>query len=154
MNRAATSYFEAQFPVRFHDIDRAGIVFFATIIAYCHVAFEDLLTSVNYPPKRFYDQESLGAPFVKVVSEFHAPLRHGDTLVIRASVIRLGGASIHLRYRIFNQHEALCATIETTQSCIDLKQLRGKRIPESLRTALNQYSEDQIPLSAASDNSC
>jgi len=42
--------FEARFPVRFHDVDRAGIIFFAKILEYCHAAFEDLLAASGFPP--------------------------------------------------------------------------------------------------------
>ena len=135
--------FEVRFPVRFHDVDRAGIIFFAKILEYCHVAFEELLTALEFPPRRFYEEEGFGAPFVNVTSNFFAPLRHGDTMVIRLAVTRLGRTSMGVRYTLLNQDGIRAAEITTVQTFVRLSTLTPLEIPPHVREVWSGVMEGE-----------
>jgi 4-hydroxybenzoyl-CoA thioesterase len=130
--------FEARFPVRFHDVDRAGIIFFAKILEYCHVAFEELLTALEFPPRRFYEDEGFGAPFANVTANFFAPLRHGDTMVIRLHINRLGRTSMGIRYTLSNQEGVKAAEITTVQVFVRFSTLEPLEIPPHVRRVLER----------------
>ena len=38
--------FELTFPVRFDDVDAAGLVYYPRLLDYCHVGLEDFFTAV------------------------------------------------------------------------------------------------------------
>ncbi len=130
--------FEARFPVRFHDVDHAGIIFFAKILEYCHVAFEDLIAALGYAPGRFFGGEGFGAPFVHAGANFFAPLRHGDVMVIRVCIARLGRSSMGVKYTLSNQDGVLCTEVSTTQAFVDMATMKPIPIPTQVRRLLER----------------
>ncbi len=103
--------FEYTLPVRFADVDHAGIVYYPRYFHMFHVAFEELwrerLGARAYVA--MLDHERIGFPAVRAECDYRAPLRFGDTAVIAVSVAKLGGKSIHFRYDVFRERETLDA---------------------------------------------
>ena len=90
-------------PVRFADVDHAGIVYYPRYFHLFHVAFEELWRA-RLGPRAYVellDRDRVGFPAVRAECEFKAPLAFGDTAEIELGVARLGGKSITFRYRVF-----------------------------------------------------
>lgn len=90
-------------PVRFSDVDHAGIVYYPRFFHFFHVAFEELWRA-RLGPRAYadlIDRDRVGFPAVRAECAFTGPLRFGDTAEIEVTVARLGGKSITFRYRIF-----------------------------------------------------
>src|SRR5262249_28097750 len=83
-------------PVRFADVDHAGIVYYPRYFHYFHLAFEELWRARM--GARAYsdliDRRNIGFPAVRAECEFSAPLRFGDSAEIELTVAKLGGKSI------------------------------------------------------------
>jgi 4-hydroxybenzoyl-CoA thioesterase len=98
-------------PVRFADVDHAGIVYYPRFFHFFHLAFEELFR--QRLGARAYvdllDRERVGFPAVRAEADYRHPLRFGDTMEIEVSVARLGGRSITFRYRVFRAAEAATA---------------------------------------------
>lgn len=94
-------------PVRFADVDHAGIVYYPRFFHLFHLAFEELFR--QRIGGRAYvdllDRDRVGFPAVRAEAEFKAPLRFGDTAEIELTVARLGTKSITFRYRIWRAAE-------------------------------------------------
>src|SRR5690349_24583141 len=90
-------------PVRFADVDHAGIVYYPRFFHYFHLAFEELwrerMGARAY--SQIIDVDQVGFPAVRAECDFKAPLRFGDTAEIQVTVARLGGKSLTFRYRVF-----------------------------------------------------
>ncbi len=71
-------------PVRFSDVDHAGIVYYPRFFHFFHVAFEELwrarIGSRAYV--ELLDQDRIGFPAVRAECDFKSPLRFGDTMAI------------------------------------------------------------------------
>src|SRR5688572_17580499 len=93
--------FRATFPVRFADVDHAGIVYYPRFYHYFHIAFEEFfrarLGQAAY--LEILEQRRIGFPAVHTSCDYHAPLRFGDLVEVEMGVERLGGKSIRFRYR-------------------------------------------------------
>ena len=89
-------------PVRFADIDHAGIVYYPRFFHMFHLAFEELWRARIGPRaySELIDRDRVGFPAVRAECEFKAPLRFGDTAEIEVSVAKLGARSITFRYRV------------------------------------------------------
>ena len=90
-------------PVRFADVDHAGIVYYPRFFHLFHIAFEELWRA-RIGPKAYsdiIDRDRIGFPAVKAECEFKSPLKFGDTAEIEVSIPRLGAKSITFRYRVF-----------------------------------------------------
>jgi 4-hydroxybenzoyl-CoA thioesterase len=131
-------------PVRFADIDHAGIVYYPRFFHYFHVAFEELWRSRIGPAaySDIIDRERVGFPAVRAECDFKAPLKFGDTADIEVSIPRLGSKSITFRYRIFRASDrALCAEGQVVCAVVDLAKFVSVAIPAHVSAMLADLVE-------------
>jgi len=131
----------AKVKVRFGDIDRAGIVYYPRYFHYFHVAFEEFFADrVGVPYHVLLDDRRVGFPSVHVECDYLSPLRFGDVLEVRISVVRIGGSSVTFRYRARARRRRV-AEARATVVCVDMDTFRPKRIPAGLRRAFARHLE-------------
>jgi 4-hydroxybenzoyl-CoA thioesterase len=124
-------------PIRFEEVDAAGIVFFPRILGYCHEAMEDFFAPLEGGYARLILERKIGLPAVHLDVDFTAPLRYGDTIDIRTTVDRLGRTSASLRYAVANAASGvIAATIVHVVVATDLVRLRPIEWPADLRAVL------------------
>jgi len=143
-------------PVRFSDIDHAGIVYYPRFFHLFHLAFEELWRARIGPRaySELIDREHVGFPCVRAECDFKAPLRFGDTAEIEVSVTRLGARSITFRYRVYraedgaatrhavdDQPRALCAEGTVVCAVVDLARFVAIKVPERVVTMLADLVE-------------
>jgi 1,4-dihydroxy-2-naphthoyl-CoA hydrolase len=93
-------HFERTIMVHFHEIDRAGIVYFARIFEYCHRVYEELLEELLGPLEEFFRTKDWGLPLVHAEADYSRPLRIGDRVRVRLEVERVGESSIAFAYTL------------------------------------------------------
>jgi 4-hydroxybenzoyl-CoA thioesterase len=133
-------------PVRFADVDHAGIVYYPRFFHYFHLAFEELWRA-RIGPRAYVeliDRDRIGFPAVKAECEFVAPLRFGDTAAIELSVARLGGKSITFRYRV-RRGEGGAEVARGTVVCavVDLARFVAIPAPDRVREMLADLLEEE-----------
>jgi YbgC/YbaW family acyl-CoA thioester hydrolase len=139
--------FRHTMPVRFADVDHAGIVYYPKFFDYFHIAFEELLR--HHLGARAYvellDVDRVGFPSVSAQCEFKSPLRFGDTMDIDLSITRLGARSVTFCYRIYRQRgdgeRALAAEGSNTCAVVDLSIFRAIAVPRRLRSLFEPLLE-------------
>jgi 4-hydroxybenzoyl-CoA thioesterase len=126
--------FSYRTPVRFDDVDHAGIVYYPRFFHLFHVAFEELwrerIGAKAY--SEIIDDDRIGFPAVRAECDFKAPLRFGDTAEIDVTIPRLGSKSITFRYRIYRADErvrTLCAEGQVVCAVVDLEKFAAVPIP-------------------------
>jgi 4-hydroxybenzoyl-CoA thioesterase len=131
-------------PVRFADVDHAGIVYYPRFFHMFHLAFEELWRT-RIGPKAYselIDRDRIGFPAVKAECEFKAPLRFGDTAEIEVTVSRMGARSITFRYRIYRQEpRALAAEGSVVCAVVDLARFVATPVPERVVAMLTDLIE-------------
>jgi len=136
--------FKYSLPVRFADIDHAGIVYYPRFFHFFHVAFEELWRQRIGPQaySKIIDVDRVGFPAVRAECDFKAPLKFGDTADIEVTVPRLGGKSITFRYQIFRASDrALCATGQVVCAVVDLAKFVSVAIPAHVTEMLQDLVE-------------
>lgn len=131
-------------PVRFADVDHAGIVYYPRFFHYFHVAFEELWRARVGPAaySDIIDKDRIGFPAVRAECDFKAPLKFGDTADIEVSIPRLGTKSITFRYRIFRSADrVLCAEGQVVCAVVDLAKFVAVAIPANVATMLHDLVE-------------
>ena len=129
-------------PVRFADVDHAGIVYYPRFFHYFHLAFEELFR-VRMGARAYVellDVERVGFPAVHAEADYRAPLRFGDQADIALSVAKLGGSSITFRYRV-SRGEVECAVGTEVCAVVDLNEFRPCPIPTSVRALIADLLE-------------
>ena len=132
-------------PVRFADVDAAGIVYYPRFFHFFHVAFEELwrARAGEHAYRELIARDRVGLPAVRAECEFRAPLRFGDTVEIEVSVAKLGARSIAFRYRAYRAGEprVLCADGRVTCALVDLSRFVAIAVPERVRELLADLIE-------------
>jgi 4-hydroxybenzoyl-CoA thioesterase len=135
-------------PVRFADVDHAGIVYYPRFFHYFHVAFEELWRSRIGPQaySDIIDRDRIGFPAVRAECDFKAPVKFGDTAEIEVSIPRLGTKSITFRYRVYrasvaSSTRALCAEGQVVCAVVDLAKFVAVPVPERVNDMLRDLVE-------------
>ena len=128
-------------PVKFEEVDAAGIAFFARFFNWCHEAME-----------RFFDQlpastyvslimnRRIGFPAIHLVADWKAPLRYGDVARIETSVVKVGTTSATFRYVLTRVSDGvMAATIEHTTVATDLATMTKRALPDDCRKLLEAH---------------
>ncbi|HUQ01971.1 MAG TPA: thioesterase family protein [Kofleriaceae bacterium] len=130
-------------PVRFADVDHAGIVYYPRFFHYFHLAFEELFR-VRLGARAYVDlldKDRVGFPAVRAEAEYQAPLAFGDTAEIELTVERLGRSSITFQYKVWRAAEpgrerVQCATGKVVTAVVDLSAFKSVPVPERIAALL------------------
>ncbi len=130
-------------PVRFADVDHAGIVYYPRFFHFFHLAFEELWRA-RMGPRAYVDlldKDRVGFPAVKAECEFKAPLKFGDTAEIELSITRMGGKSITFAYHIYRAAEGdtprtLAAVGSVVTAIVDLARFVAVPVPARVASML------------------
>jgi 4-hydroxybenzoyl-CoA thioesterase len=134
--------FEATRTVRFSDCDPAGIVFFPRYMVMVNKLverwFDDALL---IPYASIISQRRIGLPTVRLEVDFTAVTRHGERLLQRLAVEKLGRTSLVLRHEYLGGDE-LRMRARQVLVCTALDTHRPLPLPEDMRSAMRPYLED------------
>lgn len=128
--------------VRFHEIDAAGILFFARYLDYAHEAMDAFFAGLDGGYRALITTRRVGLPAVDVRVAFSAPLHLGQTIRIETRTHRLGRRSAALGYRMVREEDdVLAATVEHTVVTTDLDALRSCEMPPDVRGIFEAHLE-------------
>jgi 4-hydroxybenzoyl-CoA thioesterase len=131
-------------PIRFEEVDAAGIVFFARFLGYGHEAMEHFFGGLPGGYAHLIMQRRIGLPAVNVTMSFKSPVKYGEVLRIETSTAHLGNRSATLRYRMFRTHdEVLAAEVEHTIVMTNLDQLASCPMPDDVRAIFTEHLEKE-----------
>ena len=143
--------FEYATPVRFADVDHAGIVYYPRFFHYFHLAFEELWRQRIGPRaySELIDRDRIGFPAVRAECDFKGPLKFGDTAEIVVSVSRLGTKSITFHYRVYKaadesgdgRERSLAAEGSVICAVVDLAAFVAITVPDRVVTLLQDLVE-------------
>lgn len=130
--------YEVVLPVRFGQVDYAGIMFYPRFFDNFHAVFEDMFGALlGVPYMSILKDRRLGFPTVTISTEFRRPFRFGEPMRLRITCTRLGRSSIEFLYRGYNGAEAE-PSVEArgTVVTVDLDTLQPVETPPDIRAAL------------------
>ena len=137
--------FRCRLPVRFGDIDQAGVAYYPTLLDHCHAAFEDFFEgALDRPYPKVVMADKIGFPTVHLEADFREPLRYGDRLDMEVSVARLGERSVVFRYRAYRKGSRKPAfEVLATTACVSLRNFKSVTVPGWLRVKLARHVREK-----------
>lgn len=122
-------------PVRFGDVDKAGIVYYPVIFHYLHVAQEDFFADfVGVPYHQLIERENIGFPTAKASTEFIKPLKYGDLLEISVHISRIGSSSATFEFNIYRRGTGeLLARSSEVKVAVNMRTWEKIAIPQRYR---------------------
>ena len=134
-------------PVRFAEVDAAGLVFFPRFHEYCQDVLEALFAALPGGFARLLRERDLGLPTVHLETEFQSPLRYGDTARIETTVERVGRSSVTFRHVIRRDADGtVSALVRHVTVTARVSSLSAVPVPDDIRELLALYRE---PVGAA-----
>ncbi|MEM1416543.1 MAG: thioesterase family protein [Myxococcota bacterium] len=131
--------------VRFGDEDHAQLVYYPRFLHFFHCAFEDLFDERAEGYRTCLERDRVGWPAVRVETDFRAPVRFGDVLVLDLWTERLGDKSVTVAYRgAVGERECVRAAI--TQACVAMDGFRATPIPPRYRALFEAIADPPPPL--------
>ena len=87
--------------VRWSEADPAGIVFYPRFFEWFDLATEALFESLGLPwPEIFPRYRIIGVPIVESGARFSAPVRYGDRVRIRSTVVEVGARTFRVAHEV------------------------------------------------------
>jgi 4-hydroxybenzoyl-CoA thioesterase len=124
-------------PIRFDEVDPAGIVFFARYANFAHEAVESFFQGLEGGYAGLIQKRRIGLPIVHLEADFRAPLRYGDKLRIETRCEKLGTSSATFVHQIHNaDSRALAATVRHVVVAVTLDSFRPCPMPDDVRGQL------------------
>jgi len=115
--------FVATLPVRFADVDQAGIVYYPRFFHFFHLAFEELWRARRGDAAyaALITERRIGFPAVRAECDYLAPLRFGDVAEVAVRVARRGRTSITFGYDVTRAADrTVCARGLVVCAVVDL----------------------------------
>ena len=137
--------FECEFPVRFGEIDNAGVVYYPRFFHIFHMAFEEWFGgALGATYADLVVRDNIGFPSVKVETEFLAPLRYGESVRVRLELEEIGRKSITCRYTMFRLPDGVeAARARITTVAIDNDSFKSITIPDEWRERLQRFKDSE-----------
>ena len=136
--------FQCEIPVRFGDIDQAGVAYYPTLLSHCHAAFEEFFErALGRPYPGVLLTDGIGFPTVHLEADFREALHYGDRLAFEVSVARLGRSSVAFRYRTFRRgrrgRPRLAFEVLCTTACVEMRRFRSRPVPAQFRRLFGKH---------------
>lgn len=124
-------------PVRFEEVDAAGVVFFAHFFGWCHEALERFFDPLPGGYVDLITKRRIGFPSVHLSADWRAPLRYGDVALIAVSVRAIGTTSATFRYVLTRASDNVhVATVDHVTVATDLDTMTKRPLPDDCRALL------------------
>ena len=143
---AAASGFSLELPIRFQDVDAAGILFFARVLDYCHDGYVGFLGAAGCPLHQTLAAGEWIAPLVHAEVDFIRPLRFGERVVVHLVAARRRGSVYTIGYRLERPRDIeathdqrpgeAVAVAQTVHVVVDRRSFTRTAPPEALQHAL------------------
>jgi 1,4-dihydroxy-2-naphthoyl-CoA hydrolase len=131
--------FEHSFQVPFHEVDRAGVIFFAHLFTHAHDAYERFMAHVGLNLDQPCPNASCALPIVHAEADYQAPFHHGMTVRVTLTVARLGRTSFTTSYDFLAPDDRLHARLSLVHCCVDRATGTKCAMPDALHARLLPY---------------
>jgi acyl-CoA thioesterase FadM len=138
LKQAPNSAFRHEVPVRFQDVDAAGIIFYPRALELCHDAYVAFLAQAGLPL-----HEALRGPWLAPVrhaeADYLKPLRFGDRVEVAVVAAHFetmpNPTEVTIGFRVEKNGEA-AILVQAIHTFVDRKTFQRTAAPEELLAAL------------------
>ena len=133
--------YRTSIPVRFGDVDHAGIVYYPQFFIYFHEAFEDFFNDNSVSYYHWLGERRIGFPTVHIETDYRLPLKYGDALDIELSVPKIGNRSAAFKYVGYRHNDGQHAcTALITCACMNMDTMKSVELPPDLRVLFERFA--------------
>lgn len=133
--------------IRFHHTDAAGVAYFATVLALCHVAYEEALAQFGIPLSlHFSAQGDEILPITSAQIDFRRPLYCGDPYWVDVQPQLTSPEGFTLHYQVYLQTSGILTAVASTQHlCLHPLTRQKQALSPALRDWIQQTNQPPSP---------
>ncbi len=125
--------------VRLHDIDAAGILFFAKQFIFAHDTCEEFLAQIDFPLSKTIKQEPFLLPVVHAEAQYLRMVTVGEEIGIHLQIGDIGNTSFSIVSDFVNANGDLVGKVKIVHVSIDKLTKKKIPLPSHLRSALQKF---------------
>jgi len=138
-NSLFNSLFRYEFTTRIHDIDAAGVMFFARSLYHAHDAYEAFLNHHGLSIASMLKSDFI-LPISHTEADFKTPVLLNEVITIEIVLHEIKEDGFSLNYQFINHADKICSTALTSHVCLDSNTHKRRNLPESVQSILS-YNE-------------
>jgi 1,4-dihydroxy-2-naphthoyl-CoA hydrolase len=119
--------YEYNTTIKLHEVDAAGILFFANYFKLANDTLEGFLESRGMSIRKLLQEVPYLLPVVHAEMDYKMSLVVGDKVTVKLEVEKIGQGSVILAYRVLRGGKDLAASGRIVHASIDRK--TGEKIP-------------------------
>lgn len=127
--------YKTPFTARMHDIDAAGVLFFARAFYYAHDTYESFL---NHHEENI--SNILAANFILPIShteaQFKAPIFLNEEIFIEVFLQEINESDFTLNYQFIDSLRKIRITVSTQHVCLEATTRKRKSLPDTIQKIL------------------
>ena len=135
------SLFKYEFTTRLHDIDAAGVLFFAQTLYYVHDAYEAFLNHNNHSIAVILSSDFI-LPISHAEADFKTPVLLNENIIIEIFFHDIKEDEFSLFYQLTKQSNKqsnkICSTALTRHVCLNSNTHKRTSLPDSILSFLLQ----------------
>lgn len=135
--------FEHEWPVRFGQVDQAGIIYYPELFDAFHHGVEALLESVDLSLHELVVGAGTGMPIVHAEADYLQPIRYGAVVRIEIGVT-LSDSSLTFIGAGYDDEQLF--SVQQKHAMIDMETFESIPVPEGIRSALEPYVTEEAQL--------
>ncbi len=118
--------------VNFYETDAQGVVHHSNYPRYFEEARGYYLEKIGYPYPKLRDKLNVDVVLLSLFVEYLKPVKFGDTISIKFSLVESDNYFFKFRYEIFTKNDLSCIG-ETKHCCINRDSRKVIKIPKELK---------------------
>ena len=133
--------FTRDYPVRFGEIDHAGVMYYPALFDRIHQAFEDFWPdAIGKTYAQVLGEDGVGFPLIDTRTTFSAPFRFGETIRVGIDVARIGTRSGPFRVQLRAAgDDRLRAEARMVNGVVAMESFEPTPLPAAYAAALAPY---------------
>ena len=137
MNTSEAPQFELSAPVYYEDTNAGGIVYYANYLRYMERARTDWLRACGVNHQQLRSEHGVMLMVTRGYTDYLAPARHEDNIVIDLTFTRARRASLDLNQQVRHRDGRLLCRAEVRAACVHVANQRPYRFPSSVLGAIS-----------------
>lgn len=127
-----------RYRVRLADTDAAGVVYFASLMSICHIAYEETLITRGINLQQWVKEGTIAIPILHGEIDCLRPIYWGDLVLITLTPHFLSETELVIAYELSAEAEIkkILAKGQTKHVCINPQTRQRFPFPEQFREAL------------------
>ncbi|MFP4253734.1 MAG: acyl-CoA thioesterase [Halothece sp.] len=130
--------FTYSYRVRLADTDAAGVVYFASLMSICHIAYEETLITRGINLQQWVKEGTIAIPILHGEIDCLRPIYWGDLVLITLTPQFLSETELVISYELITEAdtEKILAKGQTKHVCINPQTRQRFPFPNQFREAL------------------